>query len=57
MHPEMQTQAQIKRNLKLHAITSMQTKKKGKYEITLPPCLDKALFKRNKATEGKGKTK
>ena len=57
---------QTKRNLKLYALTSMQTNNQNeKYRTTLPlcldtlpPCLDKALlFKEKKGGEGKGKIK
>ena len=36
---------QTKRNLKLYALTCMQTKNQnGKHETNLPPCLNKALL-------------
>ena len=48
---------QMKRNPKLNALTSMQTKNQNKYiEPTLPPCLNKALlFKGTKLREGEQK--
>jgi len=49
-----------KKKLKLYALISMQTKNQnGKHETTLPPCLDKALFfkerKETKIREGGNK--
>jgi len=50
---------QLKRNLKLYALTSIQTNNQNeKHKATLPPSLDKALLsKENEVRERKGKTK